>query len=238
MSEHDDRQLNEELASLRAQYSSLSRQAPDDATDASIRASADREVRHHYRPAWAAAAGLAACIALAVILVPTLLIEAPRETPQTSNADLVLVAERHAEEAEVREKQRESMAMRAAPATPPPTPQTAIEGKGEMSLAHEEWLAHEEVAPAKPEIDTMLADNAKVLSQRAPSRTRAAVPAAIDVLRAKLANADEATWRKQLLALRAQGNEEVAEELLVDYRVRFNQSDTFTLADLEQMNNE
>lgn len=238
MSGHDDKQLNEELASLREQYSSLSRQSPDDALDASIRAAADREVRRHYKPAWAAAAGLAACIALAVVLVPTLLIETPREAVQTSNADLVLIAERHADEAEVRQKQRESMAMREAPAAAPPMPQAAIEGKGEVSLAHEEWLAREEVAPAKPaqENEPGLADGAKAFSQRAPARAQAAAPATVDVLRAELADADEPAWRKQLLTLREQGNEDIAKLLLADYCARFDKPDTFTLDDLEQMN--
>lgn len=240
MSEHDDKQLNEELASLRTHYSSLSQEAPESAVDASIRAAADRQVRRHYKPAWVAAAGLAACVALAVILVPTLLIETPREAAPTSNADLVLIAKRHADEADVQRKQGEAIAMRATPATPPPAPQAAIEGKGEISLAHEEWLAREEVAPAKPEIDTLRADNAKLLAQRAPAGARTAAPVAteVDVLRAELANADEPTWRKKLLALREQGNEELAQQLLVDYRARFKQPDTFTLTDLEQMNNE
>lgn len=242
MSEHDDKQLNDELASLRKQYSSLPRETPDEALDASIRAAADREVRHHYRPAWAAAAGLAACVALAVILVPALLVEAPYDAAQKSTTDLVLVAERQADEAEVRQKRRETMAMREAPAAAPPMPQAAVEGKGEVSLAHEEWLAREEVAPAQPagESHALLADNAKSLSQRAPARARAAAPVTTDIemLRAELAEANEAAWRKQLLALREQGKEELAQQLLEDYRVRFERADTFTLDDLERMNNE
>lgn len=238
MSGHDDKQLNEEIASLRAQYSSLSHEAPDESVDAGIRAAAGREVRRHYTTRWAAATGIAACIALAVILVPTLLIETSRQSVQTSNADLVLIAERRADEAEVRQKQRESMAMRVAPAAAPPMPQAAVEGKGEVSLAHEEWLAREEVAPAQPAAESQgtLADTTKAMSPRAHAQTIA--PATIDVVRAELANADEAAWRKKLLALREQGNGGVAEQLLADYRGRFDKPETFTLDDLERMNNE
>lgn len=258
MSTHDDRQHEKDIAALRRDYASLSRNEPRLEIDTAIRAAAKRNMRQRHLPAWGAAAGLAACVGLAVVLVPALLVEAPREVAQTRSTELVLQLEPVASDRAVQRKQRETAALRENVARPAAAP-ALVEGKGERSMAYEEWIAREEIAPetlhsSKPVIadDVREAEEGAKLAgldtnaahaSAAPERvvvtgsrvrTEDAETAAphIENLRAELANADEATWRNTLLKLREQGDEAVAQELLTEFRVRFKRPANFTLVDL------
>jgi len=261
MSTHDDPQHDADLARLRGEHASLSRQEPGPELDAAIRAAAERHTRQRNWPVWSAAAGLAACVGLAVVLVPVLLIEAPRNAAQLHTTETVLMAERSETERAVQQKHRETATMRES--TAPPAPQILAEETTLVSAAQEKGIAREQPAPEMPEISKPVIDNdmrempdsAKYAdmdkSVEAPSSAadldRVQVTGSrispkhaersdthVDAIRAELADADEPAWRKRLLALREQGEETVAQALLKDYHERFNRPDTYTLDDLEQ----
>ena len=200
MSEQDDREFD----ALKRDYARLPKHEPGETIDAAIRAAARRNAPRRRLRVWSAALASAACIGLAVVLVPALRVEthAPEDGgAQQRQAELMIrvardESERRAVEESATQKARErAMPMIAAPAPP-------------ASRAPTDSRAENYAPPA------------------------AGVVPGLDALRAELADADEATWRRRILELRASDRESLAAALLDDFRTRFDRPASFTLDDL------
>lgn len=120
MSEQDEHELD----ALKRDYARLPKHEPGAHVDAAIRAAAREPVSRRRLRVWSGALAAAACIGLAVVLVPALLVQAPVPTLEQRRSDLVIhVArdelERKEEESAARKaRERTAMPMIAAPAPP------------------------------------------------------------------------------------------------------------------------
>lgn len=255
MTDHRDNESERDIDALRASYSALPKAAPDEAVDARIRAAARRR-RRLLSPVWLGAIGAAACVGLAVVLVPALLVQAPHERMRAPAAELVILqSERPPTEKTAREE--DSAARAVAPMmAPPPSAALAIDQalnqSDAASLARESETARAKAREQRrelrmaPEASAGFADSqAQEDSQLervqvTGSRVRSAdLEAAAKVeflneVRARLADADAAAWREQILALRSGEDDRLAQALLADFRIRFDRPETFTLDDLAQ----
>lgn len=207
MAERDD------IERLRDEYARLAKHEPRAETDAAIRDAARRRMAPRRLGAWSAALAGAACIGLAIVLVPALLVDAPAPVAMQESAMRVASEEAEQKAREIH-SERESAARRARPMVAAPAPRPAGEP--------EQYMASQDHAGARPE------PRAALKAGQAPPVN----PDALRTLREELRDADEATWRRRLLALRAAGREPLATALLEDFRQRFGRDADFTLDDL------
>lgn len=193
-----------ELERLRAHYAKLPADEPGVLVDNAIRAAARQRVARRRLRVWSVAASLAACIGLAAVLVPALMLKVPRSAV-VDETELVVVAREKSEGARVdrqavAERRREVAARQMQ--SPPPQPSFA--------------------ETAKPRAPAPL-----------PGAAMDARPD-IETLRRELADADRAAWRKRILALDVAGEDALASALLADFRERFDKPPGFTLEDLRK----
>lgn len=198
---------DDEFERLRAHYARLEKQAPGANVDDAIRAAARRATTRVRLRVWGAALASAACVGLAVVLVPALLIESPAPGMQDREGKLLITVKRESAEREAAESRRNAM-------------------REPMPMAAPALAAPE---PPRPQARQRMADDAGMGGFAAEQGNRAAV---LEALRAELENATEATWRSRLLALRAAGQEPLANTLLADFRERFGRPADFTFDDL------
>lgn len=198
-----------EFERLRAHYARLDRHEPGADVDAAIHAAARRATKAPRLRVWSAALASAACIGLAVVLVPALLIESPAPDLQMREGELLIAVKRESAEREAAESRRDVM-----------REQARQEPMAAPALAAPE--------PPRPQARQRTADDAGLAALAAPG-TR---DPRLETLRTELENATEATWRSRLLELRAAGREPLAVALLADFRERFDRPADFTLDDL------
>lgn len=266
MTEPDDKELERDLDRLRPGYSRLPQHGPDDAVDAAIRAAAQRAMPRRRLRTWSAAFATAACIGLAVVLIPAVLIETPAPGNRDTGGELLLRVQRPAAEppapAEKAEMAAPDPEVGALAYSPPPMA-PAENGAGpsitlreeitrdaaaELSIGQDEQVVAADELPtsaksvlpestvmaqaAVPRADMPLESVTVTGSRLTAAMAETDITAEMAAERAALAGADENAWRERLLALRADGREDLALALLADFQTRFERPETLTLDDL------
>lgn len=213
MNPHDD-ERDPDLETVQRAHARLPHEVPSVSVDAAIRAAAERELprqRARRWRAWGTAAGAAACIALAVILLPKLLINVPAPAREMSETGLVVKVrsdDKPAPAADAVSRETRRQAAREAPAQ---LREEYTEGRGEPA------------SPVAPALEA---------APQARSPSRSTNDPRLVAARAALADADEATWREQILFLRARGDDALAAGLLEKFRERFDKPEKYSLDDL------
>lgn len=231
-----------ELEALRASYRDALTEEPSELLDARIRKLAhdeldaggnDKPVRKGRQDfaTWTGLVTLAATIGFAVVLVPTLLVEEPA-APARSAGKLELRVQETPSPAELQESRdaAQNAALGAAQdaASLAQRERQASESQARMLAAtppSQDFIAAEEA----------LAPTAKAVEEAVMQSLNAATANGeldMESLRAELALAPEPEWRATLVALRDSNRRPQAEELLPDYRSKFDLPETLTLDQL------
>lgn len=238
MTERDDNDGERELAQLRASYARIPRAEPGDAADAAIRHAARRHDAQRRLRRWSGAAAVAACAGLAVVLVPTLLIETPAPPDRDVLAVVVLQSE-PPQPGRVAPEERAGMELRVSPAPMAAPSATVDEDERALFAGDDAPTSSTSAIPdpgnPSPAAKPVYGDEpapAPVTGARTDAASAEAIAREAAALRTELENADARAWRERLLALRAAGREALALMLLEDFRRRFQRPDSFTLDDL------
>ena len=230
-----------ELDALRTSYRDQSTEEPSELLDARIRKLARDELdvgnagnsgkpvkkgRQDFAT-WTGLVTLAATIGFAVVLIPTLLVEEPA-APARSAGKLELRVQEEPSPALSPGELQESRDAAEDAASLAQRERKASESQARMLAAtppSQDFVAAEEaLAPAAKTVeeDVMQSLNAATANGELD----------MDSLRAELAGAPEPEWRATLVALRDSNRRPQAEELLPDYRSRFDLPETVTLDQL------
>lgn len=237
-----------ELEKLRASYrqagGGANAQEPSELLDASIRKLARDEIRREAGAkrgttpglaGWAGVIGLAASVGFAVVLVPRLLVsEEPaallhsESNMADGNLEIRLRQEKSAaaditKEEATAQRARQSSVNQARMATSAP-PAQSPHPEQDQSLNQHLGLAEAALAPAPADLEEEVMQSLNAAAANGELD--------MDSLRAELAQAPEPEWRATLVALRDSNRRPQAEELLPDYRSRFDLPDTLTLDQL------
>lgn len=205
MNQPDDKQLRDD-------YRRLGGDSPSADIDARILAEARRAVNPRRRnvAAWTGLVALAASIGLAVVLVPTLLLETPsRETATMNDAAPATDSP--------------EVALERVQVTGSRVSRTDVEEAAEREARRGEKVKAEALL-AQPAMETMEADRARAI---AGAMDEAGPDLA--ALRAELEGAPELQWRATLVALRDSGRRAIAEQLMPTYRQEFDLDESLTL---------
>lgn len=211
MNEHDEQEFDE----LRRDYGKLPTDAPSEISDARIRAEARRAIRPRNRAAWTGVLALAASVGFAAVLLPQLLTETGRPGAEADQAMPAI------SESTVAAGQAETEA-------------TAARARGHDArepAADAEVAQRQSRRASKLQVESQPATGAaqeQAFAAMAPAASDADRPG-LEQLRQQLESAPEPEWRATLVELRDSDRRALAEELMPDYRRKFEIDESATL---------